>query len=313
MIKKLKKIKPKKPGSRAKLKSSLTDFFYHSKFKDRVFVLKASGKLITDTAALENIARNIRQLSQHGIKTLLVYGGGQPMDEAAAAAGHTPEKIQGRRVTREKDLEIAQQVLAGDLSFRLSQAFHTAEVAGLSLNGLPHDWVTIERRPEEPIDYGYVGDIHGVNANRILSAFKSAAVVAIPCLGISQDGEVLNINADTIATELALGLKAYKLVFLSDVDGVKREDHIISVLNRTDTQALIDQGVAKDGMRVKLENTLRALDGGVNRIHILNGFQENSLMDEFFTLSGVGTMILSDKEKEIYESELRYGDRQQNA
>lgn len=290
------------------MKKDQTNFFinafYHSKFKDNMFVIKAGGKIIEDDKARTDLLQDIKELNHHGIKVLLVYGGGNAMDVAASERGIAVKKEKGRRVTDKATIELMKEIIGGKLSLLVQETMSQTKLEGVSLNAVPHDWLRVEMRPKNPMDYGYVGDIHDVFARPIRRLFKVTDFIACPCLAMTDDSEIVNINADTIATELAIGIKADKLVFLSDVDGVKIKDETAFVINDEEIMPYIQDGTITGGMQVKMENCLRALTAGVKRIHLLNGLRENALHHEIFEPIGPGTMVLKQSEQDAYMNEI---------
>lgn len=279
--------------------------FYHSKFMNSTFIVKASGDLIEDEAALDSLMRNIKKLTLHGIKVLLVYGGGRATDKALNERGIEIKKHEGRRITDAATIEVMKEVLCGSLSMKVYDSLSKHGVEGYSLNAVPSDWMRVKLRPKEPIDFGFVGDIESPRRRGIMRLFKVTNFIAVPCLAYSEEGAICNINADTIATELAIGVTADKLVFLSNVDGVMDKDgKTIFMITENDIDNLIADGTVSDGMLVKISNCRRALHEGVKRIHLLNGMRENALEKEIFESVGPGTMIISENEKTRYMNEV---------
>lgn len=278
--------------------------YYESKFKDNFFLIKVGGKIAEDQKALENILSNIRDLTHKGIKVLMIYGGGHAMDEEAKKSGIEVKKIDGRRVTTESCMTVMRHVVAGDLSLAVSSAMARVKLDGLSLNAVPVDWMSVVMRPKKPVDYGLVGDIKGVNPRPINRLFRYTNFVACACVCISEDGEILNVNADTVATQLAIGMKAHKLMFFSDVDGVKVKGKTAEVITDKQIDKLIKDGIATGGMKVKLENCRRALDAGVRRIHLLSGLRKDALKSEIYESTGPGTMLFLEAERKSYENEI---------
>ncbi len=281
------------------------DAFYRNRFKDSFFIVKAGGQLVDDQEALSNLLRNIRELTFNGTKVLLVFGGGTVTDRELENRGIEVRKHQGRRITDEKTLEVMKEILGGRLSLKVSAAMAAEGLEGLSLNAVPADWMHVELRPKEPVDFGLVGDIREVSKRAVMRPFRVVNFIACACLATTREGITCNINADTVATELAIGTEAHKLVFLSDVDGVIVEGRVASTLTDSDIPVLIENGTARGGMRVKLENCLRALNAGVRRIHLLNGFRKDALLKEIFEPVGPGTMVLRQSEKERYLNEIK--------
>lgn len=288
-----------------KLPDFVMDAFYRNRFKDSFFIVKAGGQLVDDQEALSNLLRNIRELTFNGTKVLLVFGGGTVTDRELENRGIEVRKHQGRRITDEKTLEVMKEILGGRLSLKVSAAMAAEGLEGLSLNAVPADWMHVELRPKEPVDFGLVGDIREVSKRAVMRPFRVVNFIACACLATTREGITCNINADTVATELAIGTEAHKLVFLSDVDGVIVEGRVASTLTDSDIPVLIENGTARGGMRVKLENCLRALNAGVRRIHLLNGFRKDALLKEIFEPVGPGTMVLRQSEKERYLNEIK--------
>lgn len=278
--------------------------FYHSKFQDQLFVVKASGDIIEDDKALESLIQNIKELSNHGINILLIYGGGKATDAELKARGIDIKKNDGRRITDDATIAVMQDVIGGRLSLKVGAAIAKHRVEGLSFNAIPHNWLEAHFRPKKPVDYGHVGDIHKTSKRDIMRTFKATNFVACPCLVFSEAGDILNINADTIATDLAIGAEAGKLVFMSNVDGVIIDKETAFMITDKDIPKLIKQGIVTDGMRVKMETCLKALKAGVKRIHLINGLRKDSLYKEIFESIGPGTMIISEKERVPYNNEI---------
>lgn len=278
--------------------------FYESKFKDNLFVVKVGGKVVEDRAILDNLISNIRDLTLHGIKILLIYGHGRLVDEKLQQRGIEVKKVEGRRVTDAATLEVIQEVVGGTLSLNIASSMAKHNVEGITLNAIPHDWMRLELRPKKPVDYGFVGDVKSVESRPVARLFRTSNFVACSCVGVTPEGQVLNINADTIATQLAIGTKAHKLMFLSDVDGVQIEGKAADVITAQEIPGLIKNGTATGGMKVKLENCLAALNGGVRRIHLINGLRPDALKKEIYESVGPGTMLFHDSERAAYANEV---------
>ncbi len=292
-------------SKKPKIPEFFINAFYESKFRNSLFVIKAGGKIIEDQASLDNLMSDIYDLNNVGIKVLLIYGGGKAMDDVAQERGVEVKKIDGRRVTDQAALDIMTQVVGGTLSINIARSLARMNMDGLSFNAVPFDWMKVKLKDKKPVDFGFVGTINGVDARPINRLFKVMNFIASGCLSITLDGTVCNINADTIATQLAIGLKAHKLIFLSDVDGVKIDGETRHLITDDQIDGFIADGTVTGGMRVKLENCKAAMDGGVKRIHLINGFRENALKKEIFEPTGPGTMLIPLATKEIYENEVQ--------
>ncbi|NKD77495.1 hypothetical protein HEQ60_06940 [Haematospirillum sp. H1815] len=299
---------PDGPDIRKSNKTRMPQFcinaFYERKFRDTLFVIKAGGRVIEDDVARHNLLENIRDLTLHGVRVLLVYGGGIAMDTEAEKRGITINKHQGRRITTPDDLKVMIDVLGGRLSLAVYQAMAQAGLEGISLNAVPPDWMNVELRPKVPVDFGLVGDINTVSARALQRLFKVTRFVACPCLAMTEDYHLVNINADTVATALALGTQAQKLIFLSDVDGVQVQGETALMIMAEDIPGLIANGTATGGMKVKLENCLKALQGGVRRIHLISGLRKDALKKEIYEPVSPGTMLIRESERMHYLNEI---------
>ncbi|MEZ5815061.1 MAG: hypothetical protein R3E13_10160 [Alphaproteobacteria bacterium] len=290
-------------SKKSKMPEFFINAFYESKFKDNFFVIKAGGRIIEDERALDNLLSNIRDLTLQGIKVLLIYGGGRAMDAESEKRGIAVEKVNGLRVNLAENIAVMKHVIGGDLSLSVSAAIAKNNVEGLSLNALPADWADIELAPKTKSDH-FTGGIERMHARPINRLFKVTNFVACTCLAVTNDGVVCNINADKIATQTAIVLKADKLIFLSDVDGVLINGKTAGVITAEQIDGYIADGTATGGMQVKLENCKAALDAGVRRIHLLSGLREDALKKEIYEPVGPGTMLFRESERQSYENEV---------
>jgi acetylglutamate kinase len=298
----------KKNSQKDSKKNSIPNFlieaFYEGRFKGNLFIVKAGGKIIEDRPSLDNLISNIRDLTLHGVKVLLIYGHGRAVDEKLKANKIEVKKIDGRRVTDAPTLGVIQEVVGGLLSMNIAASMARNKLPGFCLAAVPADCMEVELRPARPVDYGYVGDIKTVKAGPIRALFKVTNFIACSCLGVTPEGQICNINADTVATECAIGLKAQKLIFLSDVDGVLINGKVAEVLTVEDIPVLVKKGIVTGGMKVKLDNCAAALRNGVRRIHLINGLRKDALKKEIYEPVGPGTMLILDEEREVYAREI---------
>jgi len=266
-------------------------------------VIKAGGKIVEDKKALNSLLSNIRDLNHVGIRVLLIYGGGRAMDELAEARGVEVKKTGGKRITDAANMQIVKEVLGGDLSLRVSSAMAQAKLDGLSLNAVPADWMNVVLQPKCDGD-DFTGGIKGVDNRAVSRVLRSYNFIATACLALTDDGTVCNINADTIATQLAIGTKAHKLIFLSDVDGVNIGGETAHLITDSEIEGYITDGTVTGGMQVKLESCQDAMNAGVKRIHLINGLRDDALRSEIFESTGPGTMLIPDSARDAYENEV---------
>jgi acetylglutamate kinase len=280
---------------------------YIQRFKGKTFVVKLSGKATEDSNNLASIAEELALLHQVGIRICVIHGGGKQLSELASLMGVEQTIINGRRVTDDATLEMAKMVFAGKINTDILSALRNRSVEAVGLSGVDGNIVHAERRPpkevlnretgqHEHVDYGHVGDIVQINTRLLCVLLDQGYLPVISSLGADAEGTVFNINADTIATEIAIRLEAEKLILLSDVDGIylqgRDQASRLSRLTADEAEGLISNGIATGGMIPKLQNIVDLLRRGVKSAHIINGTRRNALLLEVFTDQGAGTMVV---------------------
>jgi len=288
---------------------------YIRKYKNKTFVIKLGGELVQQREILDDIAQDVSLLFQIGIKILLVHGGGPQATELSEKLGITPRFFEGRRITDEATLEITKMVFAGKINHEILTMLRKYGAKSVGLSGIDGDVVIAKRRApvevvnretgeRDNIDYGHVGDITKINAELLNILLENNYIPVISSLADDGEGNILNINADTVASQVAVSVRADKYVTMTNVGGILRDladpGSRISAISKGEALKLIEDGTIKGGMIPKIKECIRAVDMGVNRVHILNGLNKNSLLIEVFTKTGNGTMIVSDSEYEEY-------------
>lgn len=276
---------------------------YLKKFRNKTFVLKIGGEVVSEKEILENILKDIKALVKLGIKIILVHGGGKQADVLARQIGHTPVKINGRRVTKKQDLEIAKMLYGGSLNLEILSIMKKLGIPGIRVSGLDGNLLEVHIRDKGEFDFGYVGDIDKVNPQILRDLLKKGYIPVVSPIAGTSDGIILNINADTIAAHIAVTLKTAKLILFTNTNGLYHGKKLISVLTDKEASKVLASGIAKYGMAVKISNAIKAINGGVKRVHIINGLSKHSLLGEVLTKKGIGTMIISEKEKHVYLTE----------
>ncbi|MBL8125433.1 MAG: acetylglutamate kinase [Pyrinomonadaceae bacterium] len=281
---------------------------YIQRFKGKTFVIKFSGKVTEDKAVLISLAEELALLHQVGIRVCVIHGGGKQLTELAGKLGVVQTVIEGRRVTDDDTLELAKMIFRGKINTEILSALRHRGIHAVGLSGLDGGVIKAQRRPPkdvlnkqtgetETVDYGHVGDVVEVDARLIILLLENDYMPVISSLGADDEGKIYNINADTIASEIAVMLGAEKLVLLSDVNGIyldpKDETSKIDRLSKADARAMIESGNATGGMIPKLENLISILERGVNSAHVISGTARNGILAEVFTDEGTGTMIVS--------------------
>jgi acetylglutamate kinase len=273
-------------------------------FRDKVTVIKLGGSVMESADALRHLLVDIVFMETVGMRVVLVHGGGAAISRAMDAAGLTPRFIQGRRFTDDATRDIVERVLAYETNEHI--AARIEEFGGRAMplnfrttNVLFGEKLLLSSSNGEKIDLGHVGAVTRVDRTTIENLCYAAQVPVIPSMCLGPAGEKLNVNADTAATAVAQALGAEKLVFLSDVNGVRRDkndpDTLIHSLTVSEARALIAGGQIEAGMIPKVEGCLETLDRGVRKIHIIDGRLRHSLLLEIYTNQGVGTEILADR------------------
>lgn len=267
------------------------------RFRGKTTVIKLGGSLLDDKEALMHLLLDVIFMESVGMKPVVVHGGGKAINRALAEAGIEPNFIRGRRVTDEATLKIVESVLAGDLNVFLTEEMERLGGRAMNLSFRTTNVLFGKRhQTEDGDDIGFVGEVTRVDRSVIEGLAYTDQVPIIPsmCEG-EEDGQKYNVNADTAAMAVAQSLGAEKLVFLSDVNGVRRDKDdpstILDTLSSEEAKQLIRDGVIDSGMIPKVEACLETLGRGVRKVHIIDGRVRHSLLLEIFTTSGVGTEI----------------------
>ena len=279
---------------------------YIQRFQGKTFVVKFSGKVTEDHDRLMTLAEELALLHQVGIRVCVVHGGGKQLTQLAEKLGVEQTIIEGRRVTDDDTLEMAKMIFAGKINTDILAALRHRGVHAVGLSGIDGNIVHAERRPPRQVvdratgasahvDFGHVGDILQIDARLLTVLLDHGYLPVISSLGADAEGKVFNINADTIASEIAVQLQAEKLVLLSDVDGIYlragEPETKLSRLTAAEAEELVKSGTATGGMIPKLQSIINLLSRGVRSAHIIDGNSRNTLLAEVFTDQGTGTMI----------------------
>ena len=288
---------------------------YIKQYRNKIFVIKFGGEVVSDPDRMDGLATDLALLHELNIRIVIIHGGGPQATELADRLGIVSEKIEGRRVTDDRMLEVTKMVFAGKISTDILSALRRHDTPGIGLSGVDGDLIHAVRRPPRKIvneetgevrevDFQNVGDIRAVNPAILRVLLENRFVPVVASLGAEEDGQVLNINADTIAAEIAGALPAEKLFLFSNVSGVLKDVNDVSSryshLTDEDAEELIRTKGVSGGMIPKLNAAIQAVRKGVKRTHIINGLEKNALLYEVFTVKGLGTMVLDRYEEAAY-------------
>ena len=276
---------------------------YIKKFWNKIVVIKYGGSAMEDKQLEKQIIKDIILLRYIGMKPIIVHGGGPEISQEMIKQKKTPQFINGLRVTDRDTMDITEMVLTGKINTRLVAEINLCiledqgnGIKGIGLSGEDAQLLMVKKYDQ--IDLGYVGEIIKINPEILTLLLEKDYIPVIATIGVDTSGDRFNINADTVAGELANVLKAEKLIFLTDVDGILRElgntDTLISSINVREARELLKSGQVQKGMIPKVKSALRALEGGVKKVHFINGKRSHSILLEIFTNQGIGTMIMKE-------------------
>lgn len=268
---------------------------YIQKFAGDMVVIKYGGSAMTNEVIKQSVLKDIAVLKSVGIKPVIVHGGGKDINSWLNKVEIKCEFKNGLRVTTKETLEVAEMVLSGKLNKGLVQHMERIGTHAVGLSGKDGNMLTVEKCLSKGEDIGYVGKITHVDTELIETLLLNGYTPIISTIGLDEKYHAYNINADDVATAIARALKASKLVFLTDIEGVLEDpsdpNTLISKINTNSAKQLFESGVIQGGMIPKLKNCIDAVQDDVKKVHILDGRMEHSLLIEIFTTSGVGTEI----------------------
>lgn len=263
---------------------------YIKQFRNTTVVIKYGGSAMEDPALRESFAGDVTLLSMVGIRPVVVHGGGPQISAAMAAEGIEPTWVDGLRVTDAATIGVVQRTLVGVINPEIVRFLNGRGASAIGINGLDADLFRAVAHDER---LGFVGSITSVNTRLIQGMLDQGLVPVVASIARGDDGEVYNVNADTAAGTLARALRAQKLVYLTDVEGVYRRvddpSTLISRMGLDDLRKLLDD--TSGGMLPKLRSVAEALEDGVSQAHILDGRVQHALLLEVFTSEGIGTMV----------------------
>ncbi len=273
---------------------------YIQQFRDSTVVVKFGGSAMEDPECTRSVLRDIVFMECAGMKPVIVHGGGKAISARLRELGVEPVFVDGLRYTCERTLDVVDDVLHHQVNAGLVQMVKELGGDPFPVSGkhtLRAERITsTDRQTGEEHDLGLVGRVVNVDTEQLMWVLNRRQVPVITPLGRDMNGQVYNINADMAACEIAAQLKADKLVFLSDVQGIMRDlddsDSLISTVRRSEVDSLIEQGIIAGGMAPKIRSAVAALDAGTHKIHMIDGRIQHSLLLEIFTVEGIGTQIV---------------------
>ncbi|HEY3235978.1 MAG TPA: acetylglutamate kinase [Polyangiaceae bacterium] len=286
---------------------------YIRRFQQRIFVVKYGGHAMEDDALKESFARDVCLLRYVGIRVVVVHGGGPQITSMLSRLGIQSNFSAGLRITDDETMSVVEMVLGGRINQEVVGLIcrHGGRAVGLS--GKDDEFMRARRLSEvsaqvkgvaQTVDLGRVGEITQVRCTLLQELMEKGFIPVVASIAVGEDGLALNVNADTAAGKIAAALSAAKLVFMTDVEGVRDADgKLVSSLRARDAEHLITAGVVGEGMIPKLHSALEAVDDGVEKVHIIDGRRRHALLLEIFTDRGVGTEIQRARAREAESRE----------
>lgn len=279
---------------------------YIQRFNRRIIVVKYGGSAMVDEELKARVIQDVTLLKLVGFKPIIVHGGGKEISRWVNKVGMEPKFINGLRVTDEPTMELVEMVL-GKVNKSLVQLVEALGVRAIGISGKDGKLLTVDKKLSQGQDIGFVGEVKEVNADILYDLLEKDFLPIVCPVGLDDENNTYNINADDAACAIAKAMKAEKLAFLTDIEGVYKDpkdpETLISELTVSAAQKLMDDGYIGGGMLPKLNNCIDAIHAGVSRVHILDGRIPHCLLLEIFTNKGIGTAILNDESQRFYTEE----------
>ena len=279
---------------------------YIQKFNRRIIVVKYGGSAMIDDELKEHVIQDVTLLKLVGFKPIIVHGGGKEISRWVNKVGMEPRFVNGLRVTDEDTMELAEMVL-GKVNKNLVQLVEKLGVRGIGLSGKDGKLLSVNKKYADGEDIGYVGEVKEVNARVLYDLIEKDFLPIICPIGLDDDNNTYNINADDAACAIARAMRAEKLAFLTDIEGVYKDPSDpstrISAITTSEARELMKDGFIGGGMLPKINNCIEAIEHGVSKVHILDGRIPHCLLLEIFTNKGIGTAILNDSDQKYYYGE----------
>jgi acetylglutamate kinase len=278
---------------------------YIRMYKGKTFVVKAGGGVFADTESTRVLIEQIAILHYFGVRAVVVHGGGPQVTEVSTALGVDNRMVQGRRVTDAKSIDVTSMVLNGLINTRILAICRELDIEAVGISGVDAGLVRAHKRPpvklegsSETVDYGFVGNIDRVDATVIRKLLDNGLMPVISPLSADEKGQLLNINADTVAAAIGAALGAEKLILCTGAPGILEQVEdpttLISYTDLRGLKRLKDEGRLQEGMLPKAKAIEEALRGGVRRVHVVSYKAPEGILGEVFTNEGTGTLIVAD-------------------
>jgi len=269
---------------------------YIQQLSGKTVVVKYGGNAMVDKALTRTIMQDVTLLKYVGVNPILVHGGGPEINKMLTALNVESSFHNGLRVTSEETMDVVQMVLTGKINKNIVSEINCLGGAAIGLCGKDGNLILAKKKlSADGVDLGCVGEVVSINEKVLNLLARDAYIPVIAPIGVDEQGQSYNINADTVAGEIAAALGAEKLMFLTDIDGIRRDPEdaasVISVISVAEIHDLIGKGIISGGMIPKVKGCIKGIEKGVNRTHIINGTIAHPILLEIFTDKGIGTMV----------------------
>ncbi len=269
---------------------------YIQRLSGKTVVIKYGGNAMVDESLTTKILQDITLLKYVGVNPIVVHGGGPEINKLLGALNIKSQFHNGLRITDGDTMEVVQMVLSGKINKDIVSQLNQLGAKAIGLCGKDAGLLrVVKKKGKDDVDLGYVGEVVSVNVKLLELLSKDEYIPVIAPVGVGEDGHAYNINADTVAGDIAAALKAEKLIFLTDIDGIRADPNdpetLIHTISVGEIHDMIASGAIQGGMIPKVEGCIKSVESGVNRTHILNGTIPHPIVLEIFTDSGIGTMV----------------------
>ena len=276
---------------------------YIQRLSGKIVVVKYGGNAMLNDNLTQKILQDITLLKYVGVNPIVVHGGGPEINKLLQQLNITPKFHNGLRITDRDTMDVVQMVLTGKINKDITAKLNVLGGKAIGLCGKDANLIeAVKRAPEDGVDLGYVGEITCINTKLLKHLCLDEYIPVIAPIGAGPDGSSFNINADTVAGKIAAELGAEKLMFLTDIDGIRTDpqdpETLLSHITVSEAKQYIESGVIEGGMIPKVEGCIQSVESGVRRTHILDGTIPHPLLLEIFTDKGIGTMVTTDEEME---------------
>lgn len=269
---------------------------YIQTYEGKTFVIKYGGAAMTDEGLKQTFAKDVTLLRKIGINIVIVHGGGKEITDIAGKLGIPTTFVDGQRFTDEKMMDVVVMVLAGAVNKEIVGLINVNGGNAVGMSGMDNNLLKARKLSTNGTNLGYVGSIVSVNVSFLQLLLQNGMMPVIAPVGVGDHGELYNVNADLGAAAVARSLKAEKLVYLSDVEGIVADGRLVSTLTKEEGARLIDRGSIFGGMIPKVQSAFETLEAGVSKVHIVDGRVKHSLLLEIFTDEGIGTQMIREGE-----------------